>query len=82
MLAALLGFLHGYLKGAALVQPGAGSLALVGLVSGVFLLVAVSAAFVTRLHFPWTRIAVRVLGSWIAASGLLMLGWNMRRSID
>jgi hydrogenase/urease accessory protein HupE len=79
VLAALLGFLHGYLNGAALVQPGAGSLALVGLVSGVFVLVALSAAFVTRLHFPWTRIAVRVLGSWIAASGLLMLGWNMRR---
>lgn len=78
ILAALLGFLHGYLNGAAMDQPGAGSLALIGLVSGVFILVALAAAFVTRLRFPWTRIAVRVLGSWIAASGLLMLGWAMR----
>jgi urease accessory protein len=78
-LAALVGFLHGYLNGAAMGQPGAGSLALVGLVSGVFILVALAAAFVTRLQLPWTRIAVRVLGSWIAASGLLMLGWAMRR---
>lgn len=77
-LAALLGFLHGYLNGAAMGQPGAGSLALVGLVLGVFVLIALSAAFVTRLRWPWTRIAVRVLGSWIAASGLLMLGWSMR----
>ena len=78
VLAALLGFLHGYLNGAAMGQPGAGSLALVGLVSGVFVLIALSAAFVTRLRWPWSRIAVRVLGSWIAASGLLMLGWSMR----
>ena len=78
VLAALLGFLHGYLNGAAMGQPGAGSLALVGLVAGVFVLIALSAAFVTRLRWPWTRIAVRVLGSWIAASGLLMLGWSMR----
>jgi hydrogenase/urease accessory protein HupE len=77
-LATVLGFLHGYLNGAAMDQPGAGALALVGLVFGVFVLVALSAAFVTRLHLPWTRIAVRVLGSWIAASGLLMLGWTMR----
>lgn len=78
-LAAVLGFVHGYLNGAAMDQPGAGALALVGLVLGVFVLVALSAAFVTRLRVPWTRIAVRVLGSWIAASGLLMLGWTMRQ---
>jgi len=26
----------------------------------------------------WARIAVRVGGSWIAASGLFMLGWVVR----
>jgi len=77
-LSALLGFLHGYLNGAAMGQPGVGAVALLGLVSAVFVLVTLAAAFVARLRRPLTRIAVRVVGSWIAASGLLMLGWSMR----
>jgi hypothetical protein len=32
------------------------------------------------LQAHWALIAVRVGGSWIAASGLLMLGWSMRGS--
>ena len=30
------------------------------------------------LQASWQRIALRVMGSWIAASGLLMLGWLAR----
>jgi hypothetical protein len=30
------------------------------------------------LRAPWTRIAVRVAGSWIAAIGLLLAGWALR----
>jgi urease accessory protein len=74
-IAALLGFFHGYLNGAAMGQPVVGSIALLGLVAAVFVLVTLAAAFVVRLRWQWTRIAVRVAGSWIAASGLLMLGW-------
>jgi hypothetical protein len=37
-----------------------------------------TAAFVIQLRAYWARIAVRVAGSWIAASGLLMLGWSFR----
>jgi len=33
---------------------------------------------VVWLRPPWTRIAVRVVGSWIAAIGLLLLGWGLR----
>jgi hypothetical protein len=54
-------------------------LALAGLVSAVFLVVALAAAFVVRLRADWARIAVRVAGSWIVAIGLLMLGWSVRR---
>ncbi|MCM2256071.1 MAG: hypothetical protein NDJ94_10405 [Vicinamibacteria bacterium] len=32
------------------------------------------------LHAAWTRIAIRVAGSWIAASGLPLLGWALRSS--
>jgi len=38
----------------------------------------VSPAFVVRLRAEWSRIAVRVARSWIAASGLLLLGWAAR----
>jgi hypothetical protein len=33
---------------------------------------------VVQLRAHWARIAVRVAGSWIADSGLLMLGWSFR----
>jgi protein-S-isoprenylcysteine O-methyltransferase Ste14 len=54
------------------------SVALLGLVFAVFVLIALAAAFVDRLRAHWARIAVRVAGSCIAASGLLMLGWAVR----
>ena len=77
-LAALLGVYHGYLNGTGMGQFGTASVALLGLVFGVFVLVAIASAFVVRLRAQWARIAVRVAGSWIAASGLLMLGWAVR----
>ncbi len=79
VLAALIGLLHGYLNGAGMGQPDVGAVALLGLVSAVFVLVAIAAALVVRLRWPWTRVAVRVVGSWITASGLLMVGWAVRR---
>jgi urease accessory protein len=79
ILAALLGIFHGYLNVAGMGQPATVVVALLGLISGVFILVALVAAFVVQLRWPWARIAVRVAGSWIVASGLLMVGWAMRR---
>lgn len=77
-IAALLGLYHGYLNGTGLGTSTDAAIALLGLVFGVFVLVALAAAFVVRLRAEWARIAVRVAGSWIAASGLLMLGWAFR----
>jgi hypothetical protein len=59
-------------------RPEVGALALFGLVFMVFVTVAFSAALVVHLRWAWGRIAVRVVGSWIVAMGLLMLGWNLR----
>lgn len=72
------GLLHGYVSGATMKPGGADFLALAGTVSGIFCLLAILSAQVTVLHAGWTRIAVRVAGSWIAAAGLLMLGWLAR----
>jgi hydrogenase/urease accessory protein HupE len=79
VLAGLLGLVHGWMNGAGV--PWSFSLigAYAGLVAGVFVVVALVSAFVIRLRPPWTRIAVRVAGSWIVASGLLLLGWAVRR---
>jgi urease accessory protein len=41
--------------------------------------VALGAALVVALRSGWQRIAVRVAGSWVAAIGLLLLGWAIRR---
>jgi hydrogenase/urease accessory protein HupE len=72
------GLLHGYLNGATMAAAGSSLLALAGVVTAVFCLVAILAAQVTALRADWTRSAVRVAGSWIVASGLLMLGWLAR----
>jgi len=78
-LAVLLGLYNGYLNGTGMGGFGAASVALLGLVFAVFVLVAFATAFVVRLRAQWARVSVRVAGSWIFASGLLMLGWATRR---
>jgi urease accessory protein len=79
LLAGLLGLVHGWMNGAGV--PWSLSLigAYAGLVAGVFVVVALVSALVIKLRPPWTRIAVRVAGSWIVATGLLLLGWAARR---
>ncbi|MFI5120443.1 MAG: HupE/UreJ family protein [Thermoanaerobaculia bacterium] len=77
-LAGGLGLVHGYLNGPALAGGGPGALGLLGIAAVSFVLVALASALVVSLKAPWTRIAVRVAGSWIAAIGLLLLGWSLR----
>jgi len=57
---------------------GTGQSALAGIVASVFTLVALAAGLVVSLRQPWARIAVRVAGSWIAAVGVLMIGWLVK----
>jgi len=77
-LAAMLGFFHGYLNGSGINRFNDGTYALVGLALAVFVVVALFTSFVIPLRRQWALIVVRVAGSWIAASGLLMLGWALR----
>ena len=78
MLAALLGLVHGYLNGNGMGLSVTAIVAALGLTAAVFVLVALVAALVVPLRAPWARIAVRVGGSWIAASGILLIGWSLR----
>lgn len=77
-LAGALGLVHGFLNGPALAGGGPGALGLLGIAAVAFVLVALAAALVVSLEAPAARIAVRVAGSWIAAIGLLLLGWTFR----
>ncbi len=71
------GFVHGVLNGVAL-KEGAGILGLIGIMATLFIIVAIVSAFIVSLRKPWTKIVVRVAGSWVAAIGMLMFGWLMR----
>jgi hydrogenase/urease accessory protein HupE len=73
-----LGLFAGALSGADLARASAPLTLAMGTTCALFITTALIAGRVTSLRAPWTRIAVRVAGSWIAASGLLMLGWALR----
>jgi hydrogenase/urease accessory protein HupE len=76
--AVVLGLLHGSLNGTDLGQQRAFGLGIAGVAVALFVIVSLLAGQVTSLRLTWGRIVVRVAGSWIAATGLLMLGWAVR----
>jgi hydrogenase/urease accessory protein HupE len=76
--AVALGLVHGFLNGTAMVAANLGAIGLIGIGSAVFVVIALVAAFVVWLQPAWARIGVRIAGSWIAAVGMLMVGWTMR----
>jgi hydrogenase/urease accessory protein HupE len=77
-LAIVVGLVHGWLNGVGIAEAQKEALGLAGIVGAIFVLVALASAAVVSLRPHWTRIAVRVAGSWVAAIGLLMLGWSLR----
>jgi len=76
--AATVGSVHGFLAGSALSTTPSGGFELLGGLVAMLVVVTLVAGVVVSLKVFWARIAVRVLGSWIAATGLLMLGWTLR----
>jgi hydrogenase/urease accessory protein HupE len=77
----VLGVVHGWQNGAGLARSGAGLTSLLGVGCTLFVVATLLAAGVVSLKRPWMRIVVRVAGSWIAAIGLLLLGWSMRKGL-
>ena len=74
-LAGLYAGFQGLSDGSALAAAGAGGVGLLGVVLAVLLLALFISALVVSLQRFWARVAVRVAGSWVAAIGMLMLGW-------
>lgn len=73
-----IGTLHGLANGEELTAGTGSLLAIGGTVCCIAVIVVLLAAHVTSLQAQWARLAVRISGSWIAAVGLLMLGWSAR----
>jgi hydrogenase/urease accessory protein HupE len=76
--AAASGALHGYDNGHDLAATTGGLVAIAGIACSLFALVSLLAGQTAVLQAQWARLAVRISGSWIAAVGLLMLGWSVR----
>jgi len=77
-LATILGTYHGFLTGAALAATSSARLELTGEWVALVVVVTLIAGLVVSLRAFWARVVVRVLGSWIAATGLLLIGWSFR----
>jgi hydrogenase/urease accessory protein HupE len=77
-LAAVLGLLHGFLNGRAMVMSDTSSLAAVGIAAALATVSLLLAAVVVSLRLPWQKIVARVIGSWAAAIGLLALAWKLK----
>lgn len=77
-LGCMAGLLHGYANGTSMAESYHGGLALAGTVTEVFIAMVLVSALVVSRRAEWERIAVRVGGSWIAAIGMLMVGWLAR----
>ena len=75
LVACLFGVLHGLFNGSALAAIGAGPLSIIGIAGTVSIVGLLCSAWIVSLRAAWARIAVRVAGSWVAAVGMLMLGW-------
>jgi urease accessory protein len=74
-----LGLVHGFFDGMTSIQEGLsvhdGVLAFIGVAVVLFVIATLATAGVISLRWYWTRIAVRVAGSWMAAIGFLLFGW-------
>ena len=78
LLAFLYGVVQGMHNGAALAALGVGPVSLLGIVATAFLVALLLSASIVSIRTEWSRIAVRVAGSWVAAVGVLMLGWTLK----
>ena len=72
------GLLLGFENGLTMAPPGPATAGLVGVTACAFVVVTLTAAAVVAYETPLARIAARVAGSWIAAIGILLLGWSLR----
>lgn len=77
ILVAVVGFLHGLANGSDIAAPMSPWRFIPGLAAVAILVLAYGIGLVRSLEKPWTRIAVRVAGSWIAAAGIMICAFKL-----
>jgi urease accessory protein len=78
VLASLLGLLNGLINGSAMPSAGSGLVTLIGIAAAVLVVTTLVAATAAGVAWPVAKIAFRVVGSWTAATGILLFGWSLR----
>ena len=77
-IAILLALAVGAVNGAAMGAAGLGARGVLGAVGAAFACATLVAALVVSVRNAALRIAMRVAGSWLAAVGVLALGWTLK----
>lgn len=77
-LGAGLGLIRGMADLAGVEESVPHALSLLGMTAGVFCVFAIAASLTIPLKQAWMIITARVGGSWLAALGLLLVGWIVR----
>jgi urease accessory protein len=81
-LACLIGFVHGIWNGAAMRATDTSWLATLGIVTSAWVVAIVLGASAVSVQQAWQKVALRVIGSWITAIGLLSLAWELRTYVN
>jgi urease accessory protein len=77
-IAILLGLLHGSADGSEIARRHSSEIITAGVAIAICIIVSLLAGQAASIKVGWARVALRVVGSWIAAIGILMLGWSLR----
>ena len=81
-LACLIGFVHGIWNGAAMRATDTSWLATLGIITSAWVIAIILGASAVLVQQAWQKIALRVIGSWVAAIGLLSLAWELRAYVN
>ena len=76
-LSLVLGLVHGWRNGVAILDAEVSAVGLVGITGAVFVVATLVSALAASANLTWTRVVMRVVGSWIGATGLLLVGWTL-----
>jgi urease accessory protein len=81
MVAGVIGLVHGSWNGAAMRATETSAIASLGIVTSAGIVALVLSATAVSVYQDWQRIALRVIGSWVAAIGLLSIAWHFRPNV-
>jgi len=80
IISGMLGFVLGHYNGVSAYFTSGGTATVLGISTGALVFSIFTAGIAVKAAQGWQRIILRIVGSWMTASGLLMLGWALHNS--